>query len=184
MFYLRVSLSLLGFVAASVYAMALAALRRDRSRVAYDYARAMVRLMRPPLGLEVQVEGREHLMAQRPCVYIANHQSAYDVPVLAELHTPDAVIIANFFIVFGRPHYPPKLFASEQAALAWLQAEEPALAENAINAAFAAAPGAVRPNCGRASTANVPGSPTTVGLYRLIGPSPAEPVHRSIGIVD
>jgi hypothetical protein len=29
-----------------------------------------------------------------------------------------------------------------QAALAWLQAEEPALAENAINAAFAAAPGA------------------------------------------
>ena len=95
MFYLRVGLSLLGFVAASIYAMTLAVLRRDRSRVAYDYAQAMVRLMRPPLGLEVRVEGREHLMAQRPCVYIANHQSAYDVPVLAELHTPDAVIIGK-----------------------------------------------------------------------------------------
>ena len=95
MFYLRVGLSLLGFVAASIYAMALALLRRDRSRIAYDYARAMVRLMRPPLGLEVRVEGREHLMAQRPCVYVANHQSAYDVPVLAELHTPDAVIIGK-----------------------------------------------------------------------------------------
>jgi 1-acyl-sn-glycerol-3-phosphate acyltransferase len=95
MFYLRVGLSLLGFVGASIYAIVLAAVRRDRSRVAYDYAMAMVRLMRPPLGLRVRVSGREHLDAQRPCIYIANHQSAYDVPVLAELHTPDTVIIGK-----------------------------------------------------------------------------------------
>lgn len=95
MFYLRVGLSLLGFVAASLYAIGLALFRRDRSRVAYDYARAMVRWMRPPLGLKVRVEGRENLMARRPCVYVANHQSAYDVPVLAELHTPDAVVIGK-----------------------------------------------------------------------------------------
>lgn len=95
MFYLRVGLSLLGFVGASLYAIVLAIVRRDRSRVAYDYARAIVRLMRPPLGLRVQVSGREHLMEQRPCIYIANHQSAYDVPVLAELHLPDTVIIGK-----------------------------------------------------------------------------------------
>ena len=95
MFYLRVGLSLLGFVIASLYAIALALARRDRSRVAYDYAMAMARLMRPPLGLDVEVEGRNNILAQRPCIYIANHQSAYDVPVLAELHTPHTVIIGK-----------------------------------------------------------------------------------------
>lgn len=95
MFYLRVGLSLLGFVGASIYAIGLALIRRDRSRVAYDYAMAMVRLMRPPLGLEVEVSGRENLTRRRPCIYIANHQSAYDVPVLAELHSPNTVIIGK-----------------------------------------------------------------------------------------
>jgi 1-acyl-sn-glycerol-3-phosphate acyltransferase len=95
MFYIRVGLSLLGFLIASVYAVGLALFRRDRSRVAYDYAQAMARLMRPPLGLKVDVSGREHLMEQRPCIYVGNHQSAFDVPVLADLHTPDAVVIGK-----------------------------------------------------------------------------------------
>ena len=95
MFYIRVALSLLGFLIASVYAMGIAVLRRDRSRVAYDYAQAMVRLMRPPLGLRVNVVGRENMTASRPCIYIANHQSAYDVPILAELHLPETVIIGK-----------------------------------------------------------------------------------------
>lgn len=95
MFYIRVTLALLGFVAASIYAIGIALVRRDRSRVAYDYAMAMVRLMRPPLGLRVNVIGRENIWARRPCIYIANHQSAYDVPVLAELHTPHTVIIGK-----------------------------------------------------------------------------------------
>lgn len=95
MFYLRTGLALLGFIVASTYAIGIALVRRDRSRVAYDYAQAMVRLMRPPLGLKVNVEGQEHMTAQRPCIYIVNHQSAFDVPVLAELHLPDTVIIGK-----------------------------------------------------------------------------------------
>lgn len=35
--------------------------------------------------------------------------------------SPIAVIIANFFIIFGRPHYPTKLFTTEQAALEWFE---------------------------------------------------------------
>lgn len=95
MFYIRVALSLLGFVAASMYAITIALLRRDRSRVAYDYAQAMVRLMRPPLGLRTNVVGREKMLEQRPCIYIVNHQSALDVPILAELHLPETVIIGK-----------------------------------------------------------------------------------------
>lgn len=33
--------------------------------------------------------------------------------------SPIAVMIANFFIIFGRPHYPTKLFTTEEAALEW-----------------------------------------------------------------
>ena len=95
MFYIRVALSLLGFVTASIYAVTIALLRRDRSRVAYDYAQAMARLMRPPLGLRVNVQGREKMVERRPCIYIANHQSALDVPVLAELHLPETVVIGK-----------------------------------------------------------------------------------------
>ena len=95
MFYLRLSLALLGFLAASVYGVAIAVSRREKRLVAHDYAQMMVRLMRPPLGIRARVTGREHLLATRPCIYIANHQSAYDVPVLAELHTPHTVIIGK-----------------------------------------------------------------------------------------
>jgi hypothetical protein len=33
---------------------------------------------------------------------------------------PITVMIANFFIIFGRPRYPTKLFTNEPGALAWL----------------------------------------------------------------
>src|SRR5690606_24157949 len=74
---------------------AIALFRRDRSLVAHDYAQMLARLMRPPLGLRVRVEGREHLLEHRPCIYLANHQSAYDVPVLADLYPPDTVVIGK-----------------------------------------------------------------------------------------
>ena len=95
MFYLRVAVSILGFVVASVYGVWIAVLRRDRSRVASDYAHALTRLMRPGLGLTTEVRGREHLLAHRPCIYIANHQSMFDVPVLAELYGPGMVVIGK-----------------------------------------------------------------------------------------
>lgn len=95
MFYVRLALAVLGFVAASVYGVAIAVLRRDRSRVAYDYAQMLVRATRPALGLRVRVVGRERMLQQRPCVYVANHQSSYDVPVLAELYPPDTVVIGK-----------------------------------------------------------------------------------------
>lgn len=95
MFYLRLLLTLLGFVAASVYGVAIAVLRRDRRLVAHDYAQMMVRLMRPPLGMRSRVVGREHLATGRPCIYLANHQSVYDVPAMAELYPPDTVVIGK-----------------------------------------------------------------------------------------
>lgn len=95
MFYLRIALALLAFFAASVYGVAIALFRRDRSRVAYDYARLLSRLQQPALGLRVRVTGAEKLEAYRPCVFVANHQSILDVPVLAQAFRPGSVVIAK-----------------------------------------------------------------------------------------
>ena len=47
--------------------------------------------------------------AQRPTLCVA---------ILME--SPLTVMIANFFVIFGKPHYPTRLFTSEESALAWI----------------------------------------------------------------
>jgi 1-acyl-sn-glycerol-3-phosphate acyltransferase len=94
-FWLRIAGALAGFVAASVYGVAIALLRRDRSRVAADYARKLAAWIQPPLGMRVRVTGADGLSSHRPCVFIANHQSAVDVAVLASCFREGSVIIAK-----------------------------------------------------------------------------------------
>lgn len=95
MFYLRIAAALVAFVAASIYGVAIALLRRDKIAVASDYAHLMVKWMRPALALRVEVHGEEILRATRPCVIVANHQSILDVAVLGGIYAPGAVVIAK-----------------------------------------------------------------------------------------
>jgi 1-acyl-sn-glycerol-3-phosphate acyltransferase len=95
MFYLRMFAALLAFVAASMYGVVIALVRRDRSRVAHDYARKLAAWLLPVLRQRVTVRGAENLAAHRPCVFIANHQSLLDVPVLAGCFAPGSVVIAK-----------------------------------------------------------------------------------------
>jgi 1-acyl-sn-glycerol-3-phosphate acyltransferase len=95
MFYVRIALGLLAFVAASLYGVAIALFRRDKSRVASDYARLLARLQQPALGLRVRITGEERLHAIRPCIFIGNHQSVLDVPILAQAFAPRSVAIAK-----------------------------------------------------------------------------------------
>jgi 1-acyl-sn-glycerol-3-phosphate acyltransferase len=95
MFYVRIALGLLAFVVASVYGVGIALFRRDRSRVAYDYATLLYRLQQPALGLRVRITGEAGLHAYRPCIFIGNHQSVLDVPILAQAFAPGSVVIAK-----------------------------------------------------------------------------------------
>ncbi|HEX8360901.1 MAG TPA: lysophospholipid acyltransferase family protein [Longimicrobium sp.] len=95
MFYLRMLAAACAFVAASTYGVAIALVRRDRSRVAHDYAQLLARWMPPIFRQTVTVHGAEHLTAHRPCVFIANHQSLLDVPVLGVCFKPGSVVIAK-----------------------------------------------------------------------------------------
>lgn len=95
MFYLRAFLAALGFAAASVYGIAIALLRRDRSLVARDYGRALARTVQPLIGMRMVLHGEENLYRDRPCIYICNHQSAFDVPLLGGVYPSGTVIIAK-----------------------------------------------------------------------------------------
>jgi 1-acyl-sn-glycerol-3-phosphate acyltransferase len=94
-FHLRLALALLAFAAAGAYGVSIAVLRRDRTRVARDYARMLHRLMAPTVGLKVRILNPERLEAHRPCIYVANHQSIWDVLVLAPLYPVGTVVIAK-----------------------------------------------------------------------------------------
>jgi 1-acyl-sn-glycerol-3-phosphate acyltransferase len=96
MFYLRFLIALIGFLVAAVYGITIALVRRDRSRVAYDYAKLLGRLMRRPVGLQrVEISGEEHIYGHQPCIYIANHQGYFDVPAMATVYPADTVVIAK-----------------------------------------------------------------------------------------
>jgi lysophosphatidate acyltransferase len=96
MYYLRLLLALLGFLVASAYGLAITLLRSDRSRVASDYGRALARFTGRPLGVRrVEVHGEDNLRAKRPCIYVINHQSIADVPVLGGIFPENTVVIAK-----------------------------------------------------------------------------------------
>jgi 1-acyl-sn-glycerol-3-phosphate acyltransferase len=95
MFYLRIFAALLALIGASTYGIAIAVVRRDRTRVAHDYAQLLRRWLLPILRQRVTIHGAERLDAHRPCIFIANHQSLLDVPVLAGCFGPSSVVIAK-----------------------------------------------------------------------------------------
>jgi 1-acyl-sn-glycerol-3-phosphate acyltransferase len=96
MFYVRLLITLCGFLVATVYGIGAALVRRDRSRLPHQYARLLARLTQRPLGVRrLEVVGEENLYRERPCIYIANHQSNFDVPVLGAVYPSETVVIGK-----------------------------------------------------------------------------------------
>lgn len=47
------------------------------------------------LGVHLEVEGRENLYKQTPCVYIGNHQNLFDLILFSNLYPRNTIIIAK-----------------------------------------------------------------------------------------
>src|SRR5690606_10645483 len=57
--------------------------------------RVISRLVQPVLGLTVKVQGQTNLTAARPCVFVVNHQSTFDVPILSSIFPEETVLVAK-----------------------------------------------------------------------------------------
>jgi 1-acyl-sn-glycerol-3-phosphate acyltransferase len=95
MFRLRLIAGVVGFIGAVAYGAVLFIVRRDRSLVARDTARAISRGICAPAGIRVRAVGLERLEARRPCVYVANHQSYLDYGILARIYPAGTAVVGK-----------------------------------------------------------------------------------------
>ncbi len=84
-----------GFGLSLVYCLGLLIVRRHRRVLSRDVARAMSRLCCTPLGIRVVVHNAERLEAARPCVFVANHQSFLDYPILGRVLPAHTIIVGK-----------------------------------------------------------------------------------------
>jgi 1-acyl-sn-glycerol-3-phosphate acyltransferase len=94
-FWLHGLTACVGFGLTVLYCMIRVSLRYRMTTVAHDTARLMHRLVCPPLRLRVRVNGAERMQIGSPCIYVANHQSYLDYPVLARVLPLRTVIVGK-----------------------------------------------------------------------------------------
>jgi lysophosphatidate acyltransferase len=71
------------------------AMRLPREGVVVRSARLWSRLVCGAVGVRLRVHGRERLTAHRPCILVANHQSALDIIFMSGLFPRGTVILAK-----------------------------------------------------------------------------------------
>ena len=69
--------------------------RGRRDDLAHDVALVMSRLTLGWGRVIVDVHGEATLTASQPCVYVANHQSYLDYPIMASVFPRDTVVVAK-----------------------------------------------------------------------------------------
>lgn len=93
--WLRLAAGAAGFVTAVLAGAAMLLASRDRARVPARIARLLSRLMCPAVGVRVAVRGAEHLRGDGPRVYVANHQSYLDYPILGAVFPERTVLLGQ-----------------------------------------------------------------------------------------
>ncbi|MEP6494587.1 MAG: lysophospholipid acyltransferase family protein [bacterium] len=94
-FWLRASAGVTGFgIAVTWYAFTrlLPMSPGDRRQ---SFARLLGRLCCGAAGLRVRIVGQERLLTHHPCVYVANHQSQIDYPIVGLIFPGSAVVMGR-----------------------------------------------------------------------------------------
>jgi 1-acyl-sn-glycerol-3-phosphate acyltransferase len=94
-FWLRASAGGLGFGLSVLWYIVLRILPMSHARRRQSFARVMGRLCCGAAGLRVSVVGRENLLKHVPCVYVANHQSQVDYPIVGTIFPGSAVVMGR-----------------------------------------------------------------------------------------
>jgi len=90
----RILAAIVWFLVASLMAMLLLPFRWRNPTVGHVFAKLLHTVGLRIFGLKVMVHNPER-MDQRPCVYVANHQSNLDIFTMSTIYPPDTVVIGK-----------------------------------------------------------------------------------------
>lgn len=94
-FWIRASLSGLGFGLAIAWYMILWLVPVGNAFRRESFARMMARLCCRPAGIRLTILGRERVGQLHPCVYATNHQSQIDYPICGNIFPGNALVMAS-----------------------------------------------------------------------------------------
>src|SRR5205823_928096 len=89
-FWTRASIGGAGFGLAVGWYMLLRLVPASNRYRRESFARAMSRLCCRPVGVRLRFIDRDRVGQHHPCVYVANHQSQIDYPILGTIYPGDA----------------------------------------------------------------------------------------------
>ncbi len=95
MYPLRVLASVIWILWCSLLGLILAPFRWKDISYSHDIGRWYAFGVLPLLKVKIKIEGEENLTAHQPCIYVANHQSALDVPVFSKIYPKKTVAIGK-----------------------------------------------------------------------------------------
>jgi 1-acyl-sn-glycerol-3-phosphate acyltransferase len=79
-FAIKIVVMVFGVLAVAVHGLILA--YRSADELAYLSSQFIQKYVTPLLGLTFEVQGKEYLSTEKPCVFISNHQSTLDALVM------------------------------------------------------------------------------------------------------
>lgn len=95
MFFIQVILIILWLVISSVIGTCYAALRWRNLNINRDYGHLFGWGVLKIAGIRLEIQNREALEAHQPCIYVANHQSAFDLVIFGSIFPRKTVIIGK-----------------------------------------------------------------------------------------
>jgi 1-acyl-sn-glycerol-3-phosphate acyltransferase len=95
MSYVRIALSLSWLLISCGIGLVLCVVRWGHPNLDRDFARVFSWGVLRIAGVRVATEGLEHLTAAQPCIYVANHQSGFDMATFGAIYPTRTIVIGK-----------------------------------------------------------------------------------------
>lgn len=100
MFYIKVILIGIWLFICCISGLFKSVLRWGDPDLGMEFGRMYSKMALKISGIEIEVEGKEYLEEKKPCIYIANHQSNFDMAVFGTVYPPKTVVIGKKELIF------------------------------------------------------------------------------------
>src|SRR2546421_390271 len=100
LFYLKVVLMVLWMAVTCCIWLVVALIRWGDTNLDRDYARVFSWGILKIAGTQVVVDGMEHLLAHQPCIYVVNHQGAFDMATFGAIYPEHTIVIGKKELIY------------------------------------------------------------------------------------